>query len=123
MGKNIKFKWVKTPEQIKNGLGLGEQFNKYFAERCYTYMYDYTPYRTGLLAGSVRVQNEIRAYEDYATIWYPGPYAHRIYEGTHFNFNKEIHPKATAHWDKAMWVVEKDKIIKEMDNYRRRISK
>lgn len=56
----------------------------------YRYMFPYIPYRTGALASTVKFESD--------GIHFAVPYAQRIYFGTDFNFSKEVHPLAQAHW-------------------------
>lgn len=81
------------------------------AESAARYMNPFVPFKMGNLS------------QTYTTkpfrVTYLMPYAHRQYTGDDFNFNKEHHPNATAHWDRAMmrangaqFVQEAEQIIK-----------
>lgn len=45
------------------------------------------------------------------------PYAARVFKGDHFNFSKDKHPLAQAHWDEATQRNQGTKIAKEMTEY------
>ena len=69
----------------------------------------YVPMRTGMLKDSVRIgPKEIK---------HTQPYAHRMYEGTHFNFRKDLNPKATAHWDQAAAGTQMRKLVSALQAY------
>ena len=59
----------------------------------YRYMFDYIPYRTGALASTYHINNN--------GIHFTVPYAAYQYFGDGFNFSKEMHPLAQAHWGQA----------------------
>ena len=54
----------------------------------------YVPYRKGPLSQTINISSR--------GVTYTQPYARRQYYGDSFNHFLEIHPLATARWDKAM---------------------
>lgn len=54
----------------------------------------YVPYRKGPLSQTINISSR--------GVTYTQPYARRQYYGDNFNHFLEIHPLATARWDKAM---------------------
>lgn len=58
---------------------------------------DFIPMRTGQLASNV----QYRATDKEATITHKVPYARYQYNGAGFNFSRDAHPLASAHWDEA----------------------
>lgn len=54
----------------------------------------YVPMRTGMLARSGQIGSVLGS----GKVVYNAPYARRLYYGAHFNFSKDAHPLASAHW-------------------------
>lgn len=79
------------------------------AETAGKLMGDYVPMETGTLAQSYKTEPFKVIYEQ--------PYAHRMYEGEGFNFNKEKHANATAHWDKAMMRAKGDEFARTVQKF------
>lgn len=69
----------------------------------------YVPMRTGMLAGQVVITP--------GQIEHTVPYAHYIYNGTGFNFRKDLHPLASAAWDKKAEPTQKRKLVRAMQQY------
>lgn len=86
-----------------------EKLGRYAAETFARLMTPYVPMDTGTLSQSYTT-------EPYKVI-YNQPYAHRLYEGEGFNFSKEKHPLATAHWDEAAKAAKGTQFAKEITNY------
>ena len=97
-----------TMERICGNDSLGY----FIAETCARYMDKYVPMDTGMLAQTYTTRP--------FTVTYEQPYAHRLYNGDGFNFNKEKHPLATSHWDKFMQDADGKKIADEVTEYIRR---
>lgn len=96
----------------------------------YRYMFPYIPFKTGLMAslmnipedaeninfspeqamtlGLENIQNDPRN-----VIHFRVPYADRQYEGTDFNFSRDLHPLAMAHWAQVAADLHGEQIIKE----------
>ena len=119
MADNMTFQWNGTPSQISNNLGLNEKLNLFTAETCARYMNPFVPMETGVLSQTYIAGSDNKT----GYVKYIQPYAHRLYVGTGLNFSKEMHPLATSYWDRAMWTVHKNKVTKEVDAYRKRLSK
>lgn len=100
----------------------------------YRYMFPYIPFKTGLLAslmdlpeeaeniqfsadeamllGLENIQNDPRN-----VIHFRVPYANRQYEGTDFNFTRDLHPLAQAHWAQVAADLHGEQMIKELKKY------
>lgn len=127
---------IKPTSTIVARLGLedGGRVQKYFNDRCRIHMDKYVPYRDGNLRLNVSQAT------DGSYITYHSPYAHYQYEGilyvdpeTGSSWARKdttkvptstpltYHTPGTGHhWDKRMWSVEGDTIIKELQDYIRR---
>lgn len=91
---------------------LNDKVGIFVAETCARYMNPYVPMRTGMLSQTYTTEPYKVTYEQ--------PYAHYQYEGVDFNFNKEMHPKAQAHWDKPVQDNYTEVIAREVSEYIRR---
>lgn len=73
-------------------------------------LYDaYVPMRTGMLKDTIRIRS--KEIDHYA------PYAHRIYEGTGMRFRKDMHPHASAQWDKKAAPTQLPKLATALQAY------
>ena len=81
----------------------------FFLDTWYRYMFPYIPFVTGMLAEDVDISSD--------GIYFKTIYAHRQYEGTGFNFTRDFHPKAGAHWGQVAADLHGDAIVKEFKNY------
>ena len=73
------------------------------------YMNPYVPFLEGPLSQTLEITPEY--------VKYTQPYAHYQYEGEGFNFTRDYHPRASAHWDQAMMAEKGDEFraqIKEI---------
>ena len=84
---------------------------RFFTDTCYKHMDKYVPKDIGNL------RDNVDKGVDYIT--YESPYAHAQYIG-------EVHgspvrnyttPGTGSYWDKRMWSIEKDDVIKEVQEY------
>lgn len=88
------------------------------SQTAYNLMEPYVPMRTGTLRQNVDILPE--------GVHYKQPYAHRMYEGVNFNFNRESSKgqdlsMVTAHWDDAMMRARGDDLAKAItDEIKRR---
>lgn len=124
MAKGVKgsgyFQWNYSSSTIIRRKGFGKDLNKFFAQTLYEYSYPYTPYDPYRTEGAHMCDNvRIQANEDHGTIVYQSKYAARLHEGKNMNFQKGGHPLATHHWEQAAWTQSKDRILAEVDAYRR----
>jgi len=69
-------------------------------------MNKYVPYLNGPLSRTAEVTSH--------GVIYNQPYAHYQYVGEDFNHTKEVHPLATAYWDKAMMTNEGEAFTKQV---------
>lgn len=81
----------------------------FFGEEAARQMNPYVPYDQGPLSKNYVVTTKY--------IEYQMPYAHRQFNGDWFNFSKDMHPLATAHWDQAMMAARKDRLAKAVEDY------
>lgn len=94
---------INSAEDIFNGIVTKEKriaINRMIEQQ----IAPYVPMQTGALMDNTTV--------DETGITYNSPYAKRQYEGDDFNFSKEKHPLATAHWDKAAMASKGEEIRK-----------
>ena len=66
----------------------------------------WVPYLHGPLSETVEI--------DYDCVRYIQPYARRQYYGLDFNHTKDIHPLASAMWDKAAMETQRERFAKEV---------
>lgn len=112
MALKVKVDVSGVPRKVRN-ICQYEKLGRYASETFAKMMNPYVPMDTGTLSQSY-------ATEPYKVI-YNQPYAHRLYEGEGFNFSKEKHPLATAHWDNAAKEARGNELAKEMTAYIRRL--
>lgn len=117
MAKNQYAKFIWMHSDIPEQLGFTDQLDYAFAKTCRDLMKPYVPYDTGQLAKRNRITKSIDG-EGYDIV-YDSPYATAMYSGAIvrngqqiiFNYNKSVHPLATHHWDRAMLVANKEKLV------------
>lgn len=107
----VKVDLSNVPRKIKS-ICSNPKVGLFLASTCERYMNPYVPMDTGTLSQDTTVEQ--------FRVTYNQPYAHRMFEGTNLNFNKEKHPLATAHWEKAMEVARKNDIATDVTNYIRK---
>lgn len=69
-------------------------------------MNPYVPFLEGPLSQTTEITPR--------SVKYTQPYSHYQYEGEGFNFTKDYHPLATAHWDQAMMRDKGEEFIKQV---------
>lgn len=82
---------------------------EYIHTRLHAFCSTFVPMDTGTLDQTVNITS------DY--VEYKVPYAHYQYEGDNFNFSKEKHPLASAHWEKAMMQAKGEDFAKDIEDY------
>lgn len=82
------------------------------ANEWHRFITPYVPMDTGTLAETVNINSS----KLYGEVEYLAPYAHRMYENN-YNFRKDKHKLASAHWDKAAEPTQKPKLIAAMQDY------
>lgn len=103
----------------------------------YRYMFPYIPFRTGLMASLINLPEDsqnirmppeqsmlmglkaIKA-DPQNVIHFRALYSNRQYEGTDFNFTRDLHPLAQAHWAQVAADLHGEQIIKEYASYVKR---
>ena len=120
--KNVSFYMEKELQKY-----LTPESKNFFLCTWYRYMFPYIPFQTGLLAslmdfaenenfspeqamlmGLEAIQNDPRN-----VIHFRAPYAERQYEGVDFNFTRDLHPLAQAHWAQVAADLHGEQIVKE----------
>lgn len=96
-------------KRISDRIMKNDAFWTYAATEWYRLYTPYVPMKTGTLTNTVAITP--------GQIEHTVPYARYQYEGTHFNFTRTYHPKATAHWDKAAEPTQKPKLISSLQAY------
>ena len=81
----------------------------YANSRVQAYSDPYVPMDTGMLAQDVTITDE--------AVIYNRNYAKKPYNGENLNFSKDLHPLATAKWDRAMAVAKGQQIADDIQNY------
>lgn len=108
-GKPVYEAQVYDEKKILDRILSNRKLGLFAAETCARHMNKFIPMDTGMLS-----QNFIT--QPFKVI-YTSPYAHRVFYGEHFKFNKELHPLATAHWDKATSSASGRQIAKEIETF------
>lgn len=110
---------LKPISQIETDLGIEPNgpVQTFFTQLCAIHMDKYVPFDTGALAETTVVSGETTTNVSASYITYSQPYAHRIYEGDEFNFQKDKHDLATSHWDKQMVTAEMSEIEDELQSF------
>lgn len=101
----------------KVNLNVNEAFERLFSRdvlyyansRLQAYADPYVPMATGMLAQDVTITED--------AVTYNQKYAHRQYNGTDFNFSKDLHPLATAKWDRAMAAAKGQQLADDIKTY------
>ena len=100
------------------GLDTNGPVQRWFTNTCALHMDKYVPFDTGALAETVVVNGEINkknVHKDY--IVYNQDYAVYVYYPSEKTIHQDKHPQATPYWDQVMWTADKNKVIKEVQNY------
>lgn len=100
-----------NPQQVANRI-LTRDVKYYANSRTQAYCDPYVPFRDGNLSQNVTITDEY--------VQYNSPYAHRIYNGIDFNFSKDIHPLATAQWNRTMAAAKGQQLADDITEYIKR---
>ena len=87
----------------------GDKFGLFAATQWHKHYEPYVPMHEGILAHNVTVEPW--------QITHNAIYAHYQYEGEGFNFRRDLHPKACAHWDQAARATEEQAFVSELQAY------
>lgn len=127
--KNVSFYMEKELQRY-----MTPEAKKFLLCTWYRYMFPYIPYRTGLMASLMNfLENaeNINLSPDEAmligldaiesdprnVIHFRAPYANRQYEGENFDFTRDLHPLAQAHWAQVAADLHGEQIIKELKEH------
>ena len=136
---SVKLKPISVIE-VRLGIQPGGPVQKHLTETCAKYMDRYVPYRDGnLVKFSIEDNNKIIYKQPYAHYMYEGkvmgpnvpvknedgiitgwfsPIKPKYYTGKDIQYRKPRgHEFAGPHWDKRMWSAEKNKVLKEVQDY------
>lgn len=103
---------LKPTSQIKARLGINPngRVQKFFTNTCYKAMDKYVPMDQGDLRKNVSIDSD--------SITYESPYAHAQYVGyTKGPVTNYTTPGTGPRWDKRMWSVERDNIVRDVQKY------
>lgn len=120
--KNVSFYMEKQLRRY-----MTPEAKNFFLCTWYRYMFPYIPFKTGLLASLMDFTENINISPEQAmtmgleaiqndsrnVIHFRAPYAKKQYEGTDFNFTRDLHPLAQAHWAQVAADLHGEQIIKE----------
>lgn len=113
---------------------------KFVLSEWYRYMFPYIPFRTGVLASLMDLPEnakDIQLSPEEAmltgleaiqadsrnVIHFRAPYATRQYEGEDFNFTRDLHPLAQAHWAQVAADLHGEQIVNELKKFVKRSEK
>ena len=115
---------LKPNSVIYADLGLQDNgpVHAFFTATCAKAMDKYVPFDTGSLAETVYVEGKTTRNVTTNTITYEQPYARYVYYGRSkygawLKYNKSKHEYAGAYWDKRMWTADKDKVVKQVQDF------
>lgn len=114
MAKDISFEWYMPIERVIRDVGVNQKLMEFAAREWHRLYYPFVPYRGGQLARQVAYY----ATDSTAVIDHTVPYGNRQYNGVGFNFNRAVHPLASAFWDRAAMAAGKGAALaRSMQNY------
>lgn len=97
------------PSAVISGRIFSKDVKIFFGQTAVKLMNPYIPYDSGALSKNYVVT------EDY--IEFQQPYAHKQHEGDNFNFSRDMHPLACAHWEDAMMKAKSGQLAKAVTDY------
>ena len=95
--------------KIANKIKNDPQAHEFALMTWYRYMFPYIPFKTGALASTIHIEDD--------GIHFAMAYARRLYFGDNFNFSKEQHPLAQAHWGEVAMDIHEKAIANEVLAY------
>ena len=121
---------MKTTRYIVANLGLEDKgpVHAFFTATCAKAMDKFVPFREGTLAETVILDGNPTENVGVDTITYSQPYARYQYfgiskNGKQFNYSKDKHQLATSYWDREMWSANKQDIVKQVQDYVKKVGK
>ena len=110
------------------GLQNGGPVHAFFTATCAKAMDKYVPFDKGTLAETVILDGKPTANVGVDTITYEQPYARYVYYGRSkygawLKYNKSKHQYAGPYWDKRMWTAQKNDIVKQVQDYIKKVGK
>ena len=129
--KNVSFYLEKELQRY-----ITPEAKNFFLCTWYRYMFPYIPFRSGVMASLMEYSDNkemknISLSPDVAllmaldeiqnnpenVIHFKAPYSNRQYEGDNFNFTRDLHPLAQAHWAQVSADLHGEQIIKELKGF------
>lgn len=94
----------------------------------YRFMFPYIPFITGTLASTTEFGTDLTPEQAMLqglesikdNIHFRVPYASNQNNGDNFNFTKDLHPMAQAHWEQVAADLHGDQIVKELKDFIKR---
>ena len=118
---------INSLAQIARRLGIqdGGPVQAFMTAECAKTMDKYVPFDNGTLAETVIQNGNPTENVTSKSITYAQNYARYVYKGiskngNELNYHTDKHSYAGPYWDRRMLSAEKDKIIREVENYMRR---
>lgn len=112
---------------------ISPEAKTFFLQEWYRYMFPYIPFDTGILASLTYIEDDkkndkkIKIKPDQAmqmgieaidqNIHFKAPYASNQNNGDNFNFTKDLHPLAQAHWEQVAADLYGQEIVKSTKNF------
>ena len=98
-----------NPTRISNRIMKDSRFWAYAATQWHRLYLPYVPMATGMLANTVVISP--------GQIVHTVPYARYQYNGKRHNFRRDLHPKASAQWDRKAQPTQLPKLISTLQAY------
>lgn len=118
---NINWKKEIDPNNVFKK-AIDEKFRLFAHNEFYRLYADWVPMDTGMLAFTTSMplpggdgKGKVEISAEY--IRHKSPYAAYQYYGEDLNHRIDLHPKATAYWDKVAMQANRDKLIQTLQKY------
>lgn len=103
----------------------GKDATRFLLQQWYIKMFPYIPFVTGTLASTTDIeiqrspdQSMLEAIEGIdESIHFKAPYASNMYYGDNFNFTKDQHPLAQAHWAQVAADLHGEELSRELKDF------
>lgn len=98
---------------------MSPEAKTFFLQEWYRYMFPFIPFDTGMLASLTDLETKLNEQTAYKTgvesivdnIHFKAPYATNQNNGDDFNFTRDLHPLAQAHWEQVAADLYGDQIV------------
>lgn len=93
---------------------LDDKAKLFFYNMFYKDMQPYVPADTLTMYDTADISSDgILFVQPYSS----APYYGKTKDGKQMKFKKDHHPLATDHWDRAAWAANKDKLLRELEEF------